>query len=570
PYDRPNTSMDAFAMCPDCEREYRDPADRRFHAQPNACPACGPRVWLEPAGAEAPSEVSSGADTVEQARKLLHEGRTIAIKGLGGVHLACDATNEAVVARLRARKHRYDKPFALMAAELAVIERYCAISREERALLQSPAAPIILLPATGREWLAPSIAPGQRTYGFMLPYTPLHRLLLRGMETPIVLTSGNVADEPQATDNGEARERLGTIADFLLLHDRDIVNRVDDSVVQVVDGQPRFLRRARGYAPAPVALPSGFEAAPPILALGGELKNTFCLLREGQAILSQHLGDLEHARAYAAYRHALDLYQELFEHVPTMLAVDLHPDYLSSKLGRTWAESRGMVLEEVQHHHAHIAACLADNGVPLDAPPVLGIALDGLGYGGDGTLWGGEFLLADYRSCRRLASFKPVPMPGGVQAIREPWRMAYSYLNQYFDWTTLQREYAGLRFFQALQVKPLTALDAMVRAGINSPLTSSCGRLFDAVSALIGLRGEVSYEGQAAIELETAVDENTLRHERGYAFSLEPAEDSGVAWIGTGSLWPALLADAARGTAPGVMAARFHKGLAQAIAAMVA
>lgn len=569
PYDRRNTSMDAFPMCPDCEREYHDPGDRRFHAQPNACPVCGPQVSLERAGGEAHPESSTGADVLEEVRVLLQAGKIVAIKGLGGCHLACDAANEAAVARLRARKHRYDKPFALMARDLAMIERYCASFPAERALLQSPAAPILLLPTTGTEKLAPSVAPGQPTYGFMLPYTPLHHLLLEGMDTPIVLTSGNVSDEPQCTDNAEARERLGAIADFLLLHNRDIVNRVDDSVVRVVDRQPRFLRRARGLAPASLPLPPGFDATPSVLALGGELKNTFCLLREGQAILSQHLGDLENARAYAAYRYTLDLYLRLFDHAPAVLAVDLHPDYLSSKLGREWAAASDFALVEVQHHHAHIAACLAENGVPLDAQPVLGVALDGLGYGGDGTLWGGEFLLADYRNSQRLAAFKPVPMPGGVQAIREPWRMAYAYLTQYFDWTALQREYAGLQFFQALQVKPLPVLDAMVCAGVNSPLTSSCGRLFDAVSALIGLRREVSYEGQAAIELEACIDPKALQREESYAFTVGQAGDAGVAWIETGPLWPALLSDAAQGNAPGVMAARFHKGLAQAVVAMV-
>lgn len=569
PYDRRNTSMDAFPMCPACTSEYHDPRDRRFHAQPNACPACGPQVSLERCGDMPPAEVSTGPESVEQARMLLLAGHIVAIKGLGGFHLACDATSEAAVARLRARKHRNEKPFALMARDLGVIERYCSPSLCERALLQSPVAPILLLPATGSEKLATSIAPGQQAYGFMLPYTPLHHLLLQGMDAPIVLTSGNLSDEPQCIDNAEARKQLGTIADFLLLHNRDIVNRVDDSVLRVPDGKPRWLRRARGLAPATLPLPPGFEAVPPVLALGGELKNAFCLLREGQAILSHHLGDLENARAWAAYRDTLAQYLRLFDHTPAVLAVDLHPEYLSGKLGREWAAAKNVALVEVQHHHAHIAACIAENGVPLEAPPVLGVALGGLGYGSDGTLWGGEFVLADYRNSRRLAAFRPVPIPGGVQAIREPWRMAYAYLIQHFDWHELHREYAGLEFFRALQAKPLPELDAMIRAGVNSPLTSSCGRLFDAVSSLVGARSGGSYEGQAAIELEACTDQEALRRDESYSLTVGQVDDSGLAWIETKPMWPALLHDAAQGVAAGQMAARFHNGLIQAIVAMV-
>lgn len=570
PYDRRNTSMDAFPMCSACTREYHDPRDRRFHAQPNACPACGPQVSLERCGDVPPAQVSSGPESVEQARTLLLAGHIVAIKGLGGFHLACDATSEAAVARLRVRKHRYDKPFALMARDFGVIERYCSLSLCERALLQGPIAPILLLQATGPEKLATSIAPGQSSYGFMLPYTPLHHLLLQGMDAPIVLTSGNPSDEPQCIDNAEARERLGTIADFLLLHNRDIVNRVDDSVLRVADGQPRWLRRARGLAPAALPLPPGFETSPPVLALGGELKNTFCLLREGEAILSPHLGDLENARAWAAYRDTLALYLRLFSHTPAALAVDLHPEYLSGKLGREWAAEKNLVLVEVQHHHAHIAACLADNGIPLEAPPVLGVALDGLGYGSDGTLWGGEFVLADYRNSRRLAAFRPVPMPGGAQAVREPWRMGYAYLNQYYDLHDLQREYSSLDFFRTLQTQPLPVIEAMVRAGINSPLTSSCERLFDAVSSLMGVRSGVSYEGQAAaIELQAWTDQAALQREESYSLTVGQVDAFGLAWVDTKPLWPALLRDAAQGVDAGQMAARFQNGLAQAIVAMV-
>ena len=577
PYDRQNTSMRIFPMCPHCEREYNDPGDRRFHAQPNACPACGPRVWLERAdGTVLSANQLAGVDPVDTARILLQQGKIMALKGIGGFHLACDAANETAVARLRARKRRYDKPFALMARDLSVIKKYCEPALAEQALLESPEAPIVIMPADGPEKLAPSVAPNQNTYGFLLPYTPLHHLLMGTIDKPIVLTSGNASDEPQCIDNDEARKRLGAIADFLLLHDRDIVNRLDDSVARLVAERPRLLRRARGSAPAPLTLPDGFAQTPPVLALGGELKNTICLLRDGSAILSQHLGDLENPAAYSAYRQTVDLYLRLFDHTPTALAVDLHPEYLSTKLGREWTASRQLKLIEVQHHHAHVAACLAENGVPLETPPVLGVALDGLGFGADGTLWGGEFLLADYRSYRRLATFQPVPMPGGVQAIREPWRMAYAYLRQAFDWNALRQRYAHLPFIRFVLAKPLLTLDKMLAKDLNSPMTSSCGRLFDAVAAVIGLRQEVGYEGQAAIELEAAVDHDALAdesNEQAYTFNVTSPSghprDRGVAYIESKPMWAALLRDLDAGTAPGVIAARFHKGLARAIVTMV-
>lgn len=569
PWDRCNTSMDAFTMCPDCQHEYDDPRDRRFHAQPNACPACGPRMWLENGMGRNTASLATGPDALAQVRRLLVDGRIVAIKGLGGFHLACDATSEAAVGRLRQRKQRDHKPFALMARHLDVIRRYCSPSLEEEALLRSAAAPIVLLAAGGPDRLAAAVAPGQSLYGFMLPYTPLHHLLLQDIDTPIVLTSGNLTDEPQCIENSLARERLGGIADVLLLHDRDIVNRVDDSVLRVMSGRPRWLRRARGAAPAALPLPPGFEAAPQVLALGGELKSTFCLLRSGEAILSQHLGDVDHASAWAALQDTLALVLRLLDQVPRVMAVDLHPDYLSSKLGRKRADSCGMALVAVQHHHAHIAACLADNLVALDAPPVLGVALDGLGYGSDGTMWGGEFLLADYHASRRLAAFRPVPMPGGVQAIREPWRMAYAYLTRCCNWDGLQRQHAGLDCIRALQARPLGVVDAMMRTGLNSPLTSSCGRLFDAVSALAGLRSVVSYEGQAAMELEACTDLQALQRGESYPLTITPFDAAGMTWIDTGSLWPALLQDAAQGLGTDRMSARFHNGLADAIAAMV-
>lgn len=607
PYDRCNTSMQSFTQCAACTREYRDPGNRRFHAQPNACAVCGPRLWLEACGAI--TELDSAADPIGYARTLILAGHIVAIKGLGGFHLACNAHDEQAVARLRARKQRYEKPFALMARDLAVIERYCVLSDQERRLLQSAAAPIVLIARDARHRrgavasvpdaacaLADSIAKGMTTLGFMLPYTPLHHLLMQPLDTPIVMTSGNVSDEPQCIDNDAAREQLRGIADYLLLHDRVIVNRVDDSVVRVaadsgidtgieqgskqgsasaesVSGTVRWLRRARGAAPSSLSLPAGFEAAPPVLAFGGELKNTFCLLRAGQAIVSHHIGDLQNAATHAHYRDTMALYQRLFAHEASLFAVDLHPDYLSSKLGRARAIECSLPLVEVQHHHAHIAACLAENAVPLEASPVLGIAFDGLGLGEDGSWWGGEFLLADYRQSQRLAAFAPIPMPGAAQAIREPWRMAWAYLSRYCDTTALRRDHAQLDFFERMQTRPVAVIEAMIRSHFNCPSTSSCGRLFDAVSALAGVfgldRDAVGYEGQAAIALEACIDRTALQHGERYRLNVIPGDRDTMAWIDSAPLWPALIGDLAAVESHGRIAARFHNALIEAVVKMV-
>jgi hydrogenase maturation protein HypF len=570
PYDRGNTSMAKFALCPECRAEYADPEDRRFHAQPLACPACGPRVWLERlAGPDSP--LLAAADAIVAAADLLSAGAILAVKGIGGFHLACDAGNEAAVAALRARKRRDQKPFALMACDIEAIGRYCAVDGREEALLRSAAAPIVILRADGPERVARGVAPGQRSLGFMLPYTPLHHLLLDRLERPIVLTSGNLSEEPQCTGNDEARQKLGAIANYGLFHDRDIVNRTDDSVARVVAGGPFVLRRARGYAPAPIALPAGFAEAPPVLALGGELKSTFCLAAGGQAILSQHLGDLEDAASFADYRRTLALYRGLFDHEPRALAIDRHPEYLSAKLGREWAAESGIALEEIQHHHAHVASCMAENGVPLESGPVLGIALDGLGYGGDGGLWGGEFLLADYAGFERLGNFAPVAMPGGAQAAREPWRNTYAHLDAAIGWERCARDHAGLDLVRFLGSRPLAMLDAMRRNRVNSPLASSCGRLFDAVAAALGIcRERASYEGQAAIELEAQVDERAFARDEGYEFRVEWNPDDGAApaLLDSAPMWPSLMDDLARAVPVGVVAARFHRGLARAIARM--
>ncbi len=565
PYDRAHTSMAEFAMCSRCRAEYADPGDRRFHAQPNACPQCGPQLWLERAGGAA----FAADDAIAAARRLLVQGRIVAVKGLGGFHLAVDAGNAAAVVRLRQRKRRYHKPFALMARETGVIRRYCAVSGAEQALLESPAAPIVLLEASGPESVSAAVAPGQRTLGFMLPYTPLHHLLLQGLNQPIVLTSGNLSDAPQCTDNDEARTRLADLADYLLLHDRAIVNRVDDSLARVVDGTPQLLRRARGYAPVPLTLPEGFGRAALLLAMGGELKNTFCLVRDGAAILSQHVGDLEDAATQADYRRNLTRYRALFRHRPERIVVDCHPEYLSTKLGQAHAEREGLPVLAVQHHHAHIAACLADNEVPLESAPVLGVALDGLGYGDDGTLWGGEVLLADYRSYVRLARLMQVPLLGGAQAVREPWRGAYAHIRAALGWRRFARQYGRLELCAWLRDRPLATLEAMLDKGLNCPLTSSCGRLFDAVAAVLGIcRARAGYEGQAAVELEACVTQAALETAgEGYPFDLIAVD--GLYVLDCTPLWPALLDDLMRGVTPALVATRFHLGLARALVGLV-
>ena len=467
-------------------------------------------------------------------------GGILALKGIGGYQLACDATNADAVSRLRTAKHRETKPFALMARDLDVVRRYCAIGAEEQHQLTSPEVPIVLLRANGVQ-LPDAVAPGLATLGFMLPTTPLHLLLLRDIDRPVVMTSGNLSDEPQIIRDAEACELLGPIADLVLTHDRNIATRIDDSVVRVMAGAPRILRRARGYAPSAIPLPPGFEAAPDLLAAGAEQKNTFCLLRNGAAILSQHVGDLDDARTYDDYRRNIAHYAALFEHTPAAIAADMHPEYLSSKFAR----GCGLPLIEVQHHHAHVAACLAENGRRLDAPPVLGIVLDGLGWGEDGTIWGGEFLLADYRQARRLAMFKPIAMLGGTAAAREPWRNLYAHLAA-----------AGLP--QASH--PM--LDAMLRTGTNSPLASSCGRLFDAMAAALNIcRDRQGHEGEAAARLEALVSHEALESEQGYELEV-------LNLIDPTPLWREVLYDLQARTPPGVMAARFHKGVANAVVTM--
>lgn len=560
PYDRANTSMAAFRQCPRCQAEYEDPADRRFHAQPNACPACGPRLWLE----DGEGNPLAG-DAAGRAPELLEQGHILAIKGIGGFHLACDARNEAAVTALRQRKGRYHKAFALMAADLSVIRRYAQVSGAEAGLLRDRAAPIVILDRAG-ERLPENVAPGQNGLGFMLPYSPFHHLLLRGLDWPIVLTSGNRSEEPQCIGNAEARDRLRGIADFFLLHDREILNRLDDSVVRQAGEGRITLRRARGHAPEGLRLPAGFEGVPPILAMGGELKNTFCLVKEGRAVLSQHIGDLEDAASLRDYRHNLDLYRRLFDFRPAVIAVDAHPNYGSTLLGRTLAQEEGLPLVEVQHHHAHIVAGMAEHAIPRDAGPVLGIAMDGIGMGDDGSLWGGEFLLADYAGYQRLAHFRPAPLLGGAQAMREPWRNALAQLLIGLGWERVEADYAGLEIVRFLKGKPLANLRLMAERGINSPPASSCGRLFDALAAMLGVcRESQGFEGQAAMMLETLAGPCFERESgRGYPYGMETGPyPLQLDWA---PLWVRVLGDLKAGVGPGVIAARFHQGLAGALA----
>lgn len=569
PYDRMRTTMAAFAMCEACTAEYCEPLDRRFHAQPIACPECGPKLSLESLdGATQAHDLSLAP--LDAAVRQIKDGKILAIRGLGGFHLACDATNPSAVDRLRARKRRFGKPFALMARDKSVIQRFASLSPLESELLHSPVAPIVLLQADGLQRLPECIAPSLGTLGFMLAYTPLHKLILEEFDVPLVMTSGNISHEPQITGNAEARAKLGDVADSLLLHNRDIANRIDDSVVRVMGGRARTLRRARGFAPSPIALPKCFADAPEVLAFGGELKSTFCLIKDGAAILSQHQGDLEDAATFDDYQKNLELYCELYSCRARVFAADTHPEYLSSKLAGERA-SGGGVLHEIQHHHAHIASAMAENGRELGAPPVLGVVLDGVGFGADATLWGGEFLRADYYNFRRLAAFKPVAMIGGTRAVHEPWRNTYAHLIAAFGWEGFQRDFGDLELAHYLAGKPRAIIDRMLASAINVPAASSCGRLFDAVAAAVGICSDrVLFEGQAAMEFEDLVsdDARTAAKLRGF-YSFRPTQSkTGLEILEPRPMWHALLEDLRSGTPVSVISARFHLGLAISVAEM--
>ena len=573
PYDRASTSMAAFDLCHSCAAEYNNPEDRRFHAETTACHACGPRARLiRFDGAAVSFDQHSMLDDVDGALGLIQKGEIVAIKGLGGYHLACDATRGGAAGRLRALKHRDRKPFALMARDLEIIRRYCTVTEEEEQALASPAGPIVLLLADGPERLPLSIAPGLNTLGFMLPTTPLHALLLRRMNRPVVMTSGNVSNAPQVIADDGAKAQLGGIAPYALIHDRDILNRVDDSVVRFAAGHVRVLRRARGYAPSAARLPEGFEDAPEILALGGDLKSAFCFVKNGSAVLSQHIGDLDDASTHDDFARSVSLYREMFAASPTVIVCDRHPGYRSTAFAKTSAALARIPLALVQHHHAHIASCLIENGRPLKGAPVLGIALDGLGYGSGGEIWGGEFLLANYEGFERLGTFKPVAMLGGDQAAREPWRNLYAHLMAEMGWPAFAMNFAELEMFGALDQKPRKILDAMLRDGINAPKASSCGRLFDAAAAAMGVCFDSQgYEGEAAQRLEAIVDQDALRQDDAsldYPFTIPRLKGSGLPYVEPIGVWNAIFGDLILKTPPGVMAARFHRGLAIVISAM--
>ncbi|MES0881137.1 carbamoyltransferase HypF [Roseibium sp. SCP14] len=552
PYDRTSTSMADFPMCEECRAEYENPEDRRFHAQPIACPECGPKLWFETSGGEAVS-----GNPVAAAANRLHAGEILAIKGLGGFQIAVDAGNERAVEELRRRKLRPDKPLALMARDLHQIRSYCHLSDEEADLLESSAAPILLLQKDG-EQLAHGIADGHDRLGFMLPNTPLHHLLLGQLDRPIVLTSGNLSENPQETDNDQARRGLEGIVDGLLMHDREIVNRLDDSVLRLDGSGPTVLRRARGLAPVPIHLPQTFAAAPKVLAMGGELKSAFCLLNGRNAVLSQHIGDLEDAATFADYKKMLRLYCDLYQFRPQIVAVDCHPQYLSTTHGKALAKEFGAKLVDVQHHHAHMAACLAEQQNPMVlSHPVFGCILDGLGWGEDGTVWGGEFLKGNLSGFTRLGHFRPVPLPGGNAAVREPWRNLAAHLHTTFGPDYLDRLH-GTRLRDAVQAKPLELLNRMIERGVNAPLSSSAGRLFDSVAAALGIRFDCqSYEGQAAMLLETLARPH-MRTEQGYPFQVSTSLPVVISFQ---ELWMALIGDLKSSVSAGRIAARFHLGL---------
>jgi len=538
PYDRPSTSMRSFTMCADCLAEYNDPAGRRFHAQPNCCPVCGPRVTLRTPD----RELARAGDALRSAQDLLRQGRILAIKGLGGFHLAVDAANAAAVARLRQRKERAEKPFALMVGNLATVERICTLQPADIDVLSSPRCPILLAPKKTDHGLAESIAPGNELFGVMLPSTPLHHLLFAGGPDVLVMTSGNRSEEPICIDNQEALRRLGTIADGFLDHDRAIYLRNDDAIVINLAGRTRLIRRSRGYAPQPLRVKG---TGPPLLAVGGELKNTVCLLQEDRAILSQHIGDLKNMEAYHGFQKTIDHLLLVFAVEPELVVHDLHPQYLSTR----WAlEQENVAKLAVQHHHAHLAACLAENGA---AGPAIGLIMDGTGYGTDATIWGGEILIGDCSGFQRYGHFEPLPLPGGDAAVQEPWRAAVAWLA-----VTYGSRLPDLPFLESFDIDPILEITAK---RINSPLTSSCGRLFDVVAAMSGGRTTVTYEAQAAIEFMQAAGGQL---QRAYPYDIVAGEDGGLQ-MATGSILRSVVDGLRNGETLATASGRFHQTLVE-------
>ena len=550
--------MAVFPMCPACQAEYDDPLNRRFHAQPNACWDCGPRVWL----VDSAGNRIEAADPITECIDGLMAGEIMAIKGIGGFHLAVDATNEAAVMRLRERKHRYGKPLAVMVRDIAAAREMCDLSVEEEALMQTAARPIVLALAGRANGIAPAIAPGIPWLGVFLPYAPLQHLLFADPRVrALVMTSANLSEEPIAIDNDEARARLNDIADAFLFHNREILQRCDDSVQALVDGVPQIIRRARGFVPLAVELPMD---APLLLAVGGHLKSVFALARGRYAYQSQHLGDLENLTGREFFEHSLDHLMRTFEIQPGTVVHDLHPGYLSTSWAKDWAAARGLPLIGIQHHHAHIAGCMAEHGLE---GPVIGLSLDGTGYGTDGRIWGGEVLLARLDSFQRFAHLDYVPMPGGDAAVLEPWRMALAHLHAAgFDVNSPEM----LALLGATE-KESRLLLRMIERGLNAPLTSSLGRLFDAVAAVVLNRRTVDYEAQAAIELEgIAVDEPDALD--GYKIELHAGnwEQREPVLMNVTPLWHELLCDLRNGTSQPRIAARFHAGIAQAFVRVAA
>lgn len=559
PYDRPNTTMAPFTMCAQCADEYHDPRNRRFHAQPIACPDCGPQVWLEVPGNEGSGIELIGDDAILKARALLKQGKILAVKGLGGFHLACDATNANAVSRLRRKKLRVDKAFAVMLPNLKSVEHHCMVGSSSRKLLESPEKPIVILERRSGSTITREIAPGQTSIGVMLPYTPLHHLLIEpAADFPIalVMTSGNLSDEPIVTDNTQAIIHLKSLADAYLIHDRDIETRCDDSVVRSFQGTIYPVRRSRGYAPVPIHLPWN---APQILATGAQMKNTFCLTKNHYAFVSHYIGELDNYETSQAYETGIAHYERLFRIQPEVIVVDIHPDYLATRYGLDRAKSESLPVIQVQHHHAHIAACMAEHHVSPDEA-VIGISFDGTGYGDDGAIWGGEILIATYTAYQRRYHLNYTPLPGGDKAIQEPWRIALSWLGQAgIEW---DHDLPPVKWAQRLSSSQpefppaLHVIEQQLASRLNSPDTSSIGRLFDAVSSLIGLRHVVNYEAQAAIELEALV----APHEFGvYAFALDQA------LLDFTPVIREVVADYRLGINRSVIAARFHNTLAFAV-----
>jgi hydrogenase maturation protein HypF len=550
PYDRGSTTMSAFTMCSECQAEYEDPDDRRFHAQPNACAVCGPSLTLLKSDVSFPDRDSLAI--IRQTRALMREGKIVAVKGLGGFLLACDATNDTAVAELRRRKRRPHKPFALMVRDLASVKKLCRLTPEDEAALLHPRRPIVVLPRLAGGPLSGGLAPGDNTLGVMLPYTPLHYLLFSDSpETEsewaaLVMTSGNLSEEPIVVSNREAMLQLGGVADWFLLHNRDIFTRVDDSVTRTFEGRERVLRRSRGFAPQSIDL--GIEMTE-VLAFGGELKNTFCLTKGSYAILSQHIGDLENYETMRFFEETLERMKHVFRIAPRVAAYDLHPGYMSTRMAAASGIPRRI---GVQHHHAHIASCMAENHL---RGRVLGVALDGTGFGTDGKIWGGEFLVADFAGFSRRAHLRNVLLPGGDAAVRQPWRMALSYLRDAFG----GRIPSQLRCFQGIEEKQVALVDTMLARRIQTVETSSCGRLFDAVAALLGLAPEVSFEGQAAIGLEAVAEPGI---DDRYDFEIEEGEP---AILDFRPVVVSIVGDISSGRRVGEISARFHNTLSAAI-----